>query len=62
MGRFFFFFKHVPSSRWITLLTVLFREKIHNFGLIQEKLAWIAIRQYVTEVRITPFLRILRLS
>lgn len=49
-----FFFKHVPSSRWITLLIVLFREKIHNnFGWIQEKLAWIAMQQYVTEVRIT---------
>lgn len=28
-----------------------FGEKIHNFGLIQEKLAWMAMLQYVTEVR-----------
>ena len=58
----FFFFKHVPSSRWIMLLIILFREKLHNFGLIREKLAWTALQQDVTEVRITPFLRILRLS
>ena len=44
------------------LLIILFREKIHNFGLIREKLAWTALQQDVTEVRITPFLRILRLS
>lgn len=28
-----------------------FGEKIHNFGLIQEKLARMAMLQYVTEVR-----------
>ena len=50
----FFFFKHVPSSRWIMLLIILFREKIHNFGLIQEKLARMAMLQYVTEVRAAP--------
>lgn len=33
-----------------------FGEKIHNFGLIQEKLARMAMLQYVTEVRIPPFL------
>ncbi|KAI4581578.1 hypothetical protein MJG53_010021 [Ovis ammon polii x Ovis aries] len=31
-----------------------FGEKIHNFGLIQEKLAWMAMLQYVTEVRAAP--------
>ena len=31
-----------------------FGKKIHNFGLIQEKLAWMAMLQYVTEVRATP--------
>lgn len=29
-----------------------FGEKIHNFGLIQEKLARMAMLQYVTEVRV----------
>ena len=52
----------MPSSRWIMLLIAPFREKIHNFGLIQETLPWIAMQQYVTELRITPFLRILRPS
>ena len=31
-----------------------FGEKIHNFGLIQEKLARMAMLQYVTEVNATP--------
>ena len=31
-----------------------FGEKIHNFGLIQEKLARMAMLQYVTEVRAAP--------
>lgn len=31
-----------------------FGEKIHNFGVIQEKLARMAMLQYVTEVRATP--------
>lgn len=31
-----------------------FGEKIHNFGLIQEKLARMAMLQYVTEVRVLP--------
>lgn len=33
---------------------IQFGEKIHNFGLIQEKLARMAMLQYVTEVRILP--------
>lgn len=31
-----------------------FGEKIHNFGVIQEKLARMAMLQYVTEVRVLP--------
>ena len=31
-----------------------FGEKIHNFGLIQEKLARMAMLQYMTEVRAAP--------
>ena len=31
-----------------------FGEKIHNFGLMQEKLAGMAMLQYVTEVRAAP--------
>lgn len=31
-----------------------FGEKIHNFGIIQEKLARMAMLQYVTEVRAAP--------
>lgn len=31
-----------------------FGDKIHNFGLIQEKLARMAILHYVTEVRVFP--------
>lgn len=35
-----------------------FGDKIHNFGLIQEKLARMAMLQYVTEVRVSCRVRL----